>query len=88
MGWNYVFQWAIVLPLEINVAGLTIAYWNNEINIAVWVTVFLIVIIVINIFGVLGYAEEEFWVSILKLATVVIFMVSVLLPATFPSARG
>ncbi|KAI7310367.1 Amino-acid permease [Hortaea werneckii] len=75
MGWNYVFQWAIVLPLEINVAGLTIAYWNNEINIAVWVTVFLIVIIVINIFGVLGYAEEEFWVSILKLATVVIFMI-------------
>ena len=78
MGWNYVFQWAIVLPLEINVAGLTIGYWDPEqkINIAVWITVFLLVIIIINIFGVLGYAEEEFWVSILKLATVVIFMVS------------
>ena len=78
MGWNYVFQWAIVLPLEINVAGLTIGYWDPEqkINIAVWVTVFLIVIIIINIFGVLGYAEEEFWVSILKLTTVVVFMVS------------
>merc|ERR1712036_9852 len=77
MGWNYVFQWAIVLPLEINVAGLTIGYWDPEgkINIAVWITVFLIVIIIINIFGVLGYAEEEFWVSILKLATVVIFMI-------------
>ena len=24
MGWNYVFQWAIVLPLEITVAGLTV----------------------------------------------------------------
>ncbi|RMX94897.1 hypothetical protein D0866_16557 [Hortaea werneckii] len=77
MGWNYVFQWAIVLPLEINVAGLTIGYWDPEqkINIAVWITVFLLVIIIINIFGVLGYAEEEFWVSILKLTTVVVFMI-------------
>jgi amino acid transporter len=34
----------------------------------------LIVIIVISIFGVLGYAEEEFWVSLLKLVTIVVFL--------------
>ena len=75
MGWNYVFQWAIVLPLEINVAGLTINYWDPGVNIAVWVTVFLVVIIFINIFGVMGYAEEEFWSSLIKLTTVVIFII-------------
>lgn len=32
------------------------------------------VIIIISIFGVLGYAEEEFWVSLLKLITVVVFL--------------
>jgi amino acid transporter len=26
MGWNYVFQWAIVLPLELTVAGFTGKY--------------------------------------------------------------
>ena len=36
MGWNYVFQWAIVLPLELVVAGLTVGYWNPDINVAVW----------------------------------------------------
>lgn len=74
MGWNYVFQWAIVLPLELVVAGLTVGYWNPDINVAAWITLFLVAIIIINVFGVLGFAEEEFWSSILKLAAVVIFM--------------
>ena len=74
MGWNYVFQWAIVLPLELVVAGLTVGYWNPDINVGVWITVFLLAIVIINVFGVLGFAEEEFWSSILKLAAVVIFM--------------
>jgi len=75
MGWNYVFQWAIVLPLELTVCGITIEYWNNSINVGVWITVFLITIIIINIFGTLGYAEEEFWASVLKLCAIVIFMI-------------
>lgn len=29
---------------------------------------------IINIFGTLGYAEEEFWASSLKLAATLIFM--------------
>lgn len=75
MGWNYVFQWAIVLPLELVVAGFTVQYWNQDINVGVWITVFLVSIVIINVFGVLGFAEEEFWSSVLKLAAVCIFMV-------------
>lgn len=30
---DYVFQWAIVLPLELVVAGFTVGYWNDEINV-------------------------------------------------------
>ncbi|KAJ4344855.1 Amino-acid permease inda1 [Didymosphaeria variabile] len=74
MGWNYVFQWAIVLPLEITVAGLTIGYWNSDVPLAVWITVFWIFIVLINVWGTLGYAEEEFWSSLIKLSATVIFM--------------
>jgi len=59
MGWNYVFQWATVLPLEITAAAITLQYWTTSVNVAVWITVFWIAIIVVNIFGTLGYAEEE-----------------------------
>ncbi|KAL3960424.1 hypothetical protein ACCO45_005541 [Purpureocillium lilacinum] len=75
MGWNYVFQWAVVLPLELTVCGLTIEYWNQDISVGVWIAIFLLAILVINIFGALGYAEEEFWASVFKLAATVIFMI-------------
>ncbi|RSL50116.1 Amino-acid permease inda1 [Fusarium floridanum] len=75
MGWNYVFQWVIVLPLELTVCSFTVQYWNKDINEAVWISVFWVVIIFVNIFGTLGYAEEEFWSSLFKLAAIVIFMI-------------
>ncbi|KAF1985217.1 amino-acid permease inda1 [Aulographum hederae CBS 113979] len=75
MGWNYVFQWAIVLPLELTVASFTVEYWGTTVNVGVWITVFLVAIILINVFGVLGFGEEEFWSSVLKLAAIVIFMI-------------
>jgi amino acid transporter len=79
MGWNYVFQWLIVLPLELVVAADAIKYWNKEVSVGVWITIFLVFIVIVNVFGVLGYAEEEFWSSVLKLAATVIFMVIALI---------
>jgi amino acid permease len=65
-----------VLPFELVVAGFTVGYWNPDINVVgVWITVFLIAIVIVNVFGVLGFAEEEFWSSVLKLSAVVIFMI-------------
>ncbi|KAK2055846.1 amino acid permease [Colletotrichum caudatum] len=75
MGWNYVFQWVIVLPLELTVASFTVQYWNKDISVGVWITVFWVFIIIINIFGTLGFAEEEFFSSAFKLVATVIFMV-------------
>lgn len=75
MGYNYVFQWLIVLPLELVVCSFTVRWWNDNISSAVWITVFWLVIIIINVFGTLGYAEEEFWSSALKLSAIVIFMI-------------
>lgn len=74
-GWNYVFQWAVVLPLELTVCGITVQYWNPDISVAVWISVFLVFIIIVNVFGTLGYAEEEFWASLLKLSATVIFII-------------
>ncbi|KAI2611453.1 amino-acid permease inda1 [Hypoxylon fragiforme] len=75
MGWNYVMQWAVVVPLELTVCAISVAYWNSEISPAVWITVFYVFIIIVNIFGTLGYAEEEFWSSILKLSATIVFMI-------------
>lgn len=74
MGWNYALQWLVVLPLEIVAASITIQYWNSSISPAAWVSIFLVLIISINLFGVRGYGEAEFVFAIIKIIAVVGFM--------------
>lgn len=58
MGWDYAIGWLTVLPFEITAAGITISFWK-EINIGVWIAVFLFLLCVVQIFGVKGYGEGE-----------------------------
>lgn len=75
MGWNYVFQWVATLPLEIVVAGQTVQYWGEDLMpLAGWITIFWVVIVIVSVFGTLGFAEEEFWSSCLKLLVVIMFV--------------
>ncbi|KAK4147645.1 amino acid permease-domain-containing protein [Dichotomopilus funicola] len=74
MGWNYALQWLMVLPLEIIAASITVGYWNSEISRAIFITVFLFIILVINLFGVKGYGEAEFVFAIVKITAVIGFV--------------
>lgn len=64
----------IVLPLEIIAASITISYWDVSIDKAVFVTLFLGIIITINLSGVRGYGEAEFLFAIVKVSAVIGFM--------------
>ncbi|KAF1815384.1 putative amino acid permease [Eremomyces bilateralis CBS 781.70] len=76
MGWNYVLQWLVVLPLEIVAASLTIEFWNHgRIHSGAWVGIFLVLIVIINLFGVKGYGEAEFVFSIIKITAVIGFVI-------------
>lgn len=72
--YSYALQWLSVLPLEIIAASLTIGYWNDTLTRAIFVTIFLTVIILINMFGVKGYGEAEFTFSLIKVIAVIGFM--------------
>jgi yeast amino acid transporter len=67
-------QWLVVLPLEVIAASITIDFWNTKIDHAIFVTIFLFVIVGINLFGVKGYGEAEFFFSIIKVVAVIGFM--------------
>jgi len=64
----------VVLPLEIIAGALTIGYWNADLDKSIFVTIFLVVIIIINLTGVKGYGEAEFIFAIVKVTAVVGFM--------------
>lgn len=62
------------MPLEVIAASLTIEYWNSAISRALFVTIFLAVIITINMFGVKGYGEAEYVFSMIKVIAIIGFM--------------
>ncbi|BGO94857.1 hypothetical protein NBRC10512_002524 [Rhodotorula toruloides] len=71
LGWNYWYSWAITLPTEIVAAALVLDYWPGaaRVNVAVWITIFFIVITAFNFMGVGAYGEAEFWFALLKIIT-------------------
>lgn len=71
---SYALQWIVVLPLEIIAGALTVGYWNPEISKSIFITVFLIVIVCINLTGIKGYGEAEFVFAIIKVTAVVGFI--------------
>ena len=73
---SYALSWLVTLPLEIVAASITVGYWpgSRSVNGAAWVTIFLVLIISINLFGVRGYGEAEFVLSIIKVVAIMGFM--------------
>ncbi|KAG9120708.1 hypothetical protein FRC07_003687 [Ceratobasidium sp. 392] len=71
LGYNYWYSYAITLPTELTAAAIVIAYWPNNVNVAVWITILYIAILVINFMGVRWYGEFEFWFSAIKITTIV-----------------
>ncbi|KAI0824226.1 amino acid permease [Trametes gibbosa] len=70
MGWNYWYNWTIILPAELSAAAVLINFWNKSVNNAVWITMCLIVVITINMFGAGVYGEAEFIFASIKVITI------------------
>ncbi|KAK1983838.1 amino acid permease [Colletotrichum cereale] len=75
MGWDYAIAWLTVLPFELVAASITIKFWREDLNMGIWVTVFLVALATIQIFGVRGYGEVEFVLSIIKIAACTGFII-------------
>lgn len=71
MGWNYWYNWTIVLPAELSAAAVLVGFWRPDISPAVWITVTLVVTITINMFGAAVYGEMEFIFASIKVITIV-----------------
>ncbi|KAG9106465.1 hypothetical protein FRC07_008817 [Ceratobasidium sp. 392] len=71
MGWNYWYNWTIILPAELAAAAVLINYWmKDRINDALWISICLIVVVVINMLGAGVYGECEFIFASIKVITI------------------
>lgn len=75
MGWNYWFNWAITVAVDISTAALLIQYWLPKSPGWIWSLLVLIIIFLINALTVSTFGETEYWLSIIKVTTVIIFLI-------------
>lgn len=61
----------MVVCTEASAAAIVIQYWTTAVNPAVWITIVIIVVVLLNIIAVSIFGEAEFVFSIVKLTTMI-----------------
>jgi len=76
-GWEYAISWLTVLPFELSAACNIIHYWPGSagINNSAWLVPLLCALVAIQFFGVRGYGEVEFVLSVMKITACLGFMI-------------
>ncbi|SLN00412.1 Lysine-specific permease [Brachybacterium faecium] len=75
MGWNYWFNWAITLAVDVSTAALIMRFWVPQIPGWIFSVFFLLIIFALNALTVKAFGEAEYWFSIIKVITVIAFII-------------
>ena len=76
VAWLYWLTWTVALGSSLTAAGMCMQYWFPDISVWVWCLIFCAVIFVLNIVTAQFFAESEFWFSIIKVITIIIFIIA------------
>ncbi|GKT55746.1 dicarboxylic amino acid permease [Colletotrichum tofieldiae] len=75
-GYTYFFKYLLATPNQLSAFALIMKFWvGDRVNPAVFITIALVLILLINSISVKAFGEFEFWLSSLK----VVIMVGVIL---------
>ncbi|KAB2571291.1 Dicarboxylic amino acid permease [Lasiodiplodia theobromae] len=70
-GYVYLFKYLLATPNQLAAASLIMKYWTGDrVNPAVYITVILVVIALINYGSVAKFGEFEFWLSSVKVVVI------------------
>lgn len=75
IGWNYWYNWAITVAVDLVAAQLVMQYWLPSVPGILWSVLFLGIIFLLNFVSVKGFGEGEFWFASIKVITVILFLV-------------
>ncbi|KAG0202087.1 hypothetical protein BGX28_005297 [Mortierella sp. GBA30] len=78
MTWVYFTNWALTIPAELSASSLVISYWLPQgSNFPTWIVpvIIIILLVIVNLLGVRIYGEAEYWFSILKVVTIIVFII-------------
>ncbi|CAG7561969.1 unnamed protein product [Fusarium equiseti] len=71
LAWNYWYQFAIGVPIEVTVSAVIVNYWHNNVSQVGLITLFYFSMVLLNCLPVRIYGEAEFVFGAIKLLTIV-----------------
>lgn len=74
MGWNFVFNWLIVLPFELTTIGAQLEYWNPALRPWWFIIPFIVFLGLISAKGAKWFAELEHWLGLCKAVALMTFI--------------
>lgn len=74
LGWNYWYNWAVTIAVELVAAAIIMKYWFPEVPGIVWSGAALTLMFALNAISVKGFGEGEYWFSLIKVVTVIVFI--------------
>ena len=75
ISWLYWLTWTATLGTEFTAAALLMQEWFPHISMWIWTIVFAIIIFGLNISSTRIFAESEFWLALVKVITVIAFII-------------
>ncbi|MEH0835048.1 S-methylmethionine permease [Pectobacterium cacticida] len=75
VAWLYWLTWTVALGSSLTAAGFCMQYWFPQVPVWIWCLLFCVLIYLLNIVSSRFFAEGEFWFSIVKVVTILAFIV-------------
>ncbi|TCB80210.1 amino acid permease [Acinetobacter sp. ANC 3781] len=72
--WLYWLTWAATLGTEFTAAALLMQEWFPHVSVWLWTIIFAAVVFGLNMSSTRWFAESEFWLSLVKVLTVIAFI--------------
>lgn len=72
--WLYWLTWSATLGTEFTAAALLMQEWFPQVSMWLWTLIFAAIVLILNMSSTRWFAESEFWLSLIKVVTVVAFI--------------
>lgn len=76
IGWNYWYNWAVTIAAELAAVVLIMKFWFPDSPSFLWSAIALVIMFLFNYMSVKGFGEAEYWFALIKVITVIIFLIT------------
>jgi lysine-specific permease len=75
LAYNYYFSWVTTIAGELVAAGIIVQFWLPNVPSVIWSFLGMSIMFLLNAFTVKGYGEAEYWFAMIKVVTVIGFII-------------